>query len=92
LPILVIGCSRSTNTFEVHAPEAASAELQLCGRATNLERSGDWFTASRSINCEGHGSIVVHLPEQKRVSCPIGYVTPGSVQSFKFQVTGDQCK
>jgi len=85
------GCDRAANTFEVNAPDAGSAELQLCGKATSLERSGDKLTVTRAISCEGDGVITVHFPNRPPVSCPIGYVTPGAVQNFRFKVDDGQC-
>jgi hypothetical protein len=91
LPLLMAGCERAVNSFEVHTPGAASAELQLCGRLTSLEPSGGKLTATRAISCEGEGAIIVRFPNQPPVRCPIGYVTPGAVQSFRFNVDGDGC-
>lgn len=90
-PLLAIGCDRAANSFEVHAPEAVSAELQLCGTTTSLERSEDRFKTSRAINCEGAGAIAVHFQERQSVTCPIGYVTPGLAQSFHLKVEGGRC-
>jgi hypothetical protein len=92
MPLLVMGCGRTPNSFEVHAPDAASAELQLCGQVTNLKRSGDKLTATRGISCEGDGAIIVRFPNRAPVSCPVGYATPDAVQNFRFKVDGGQCK
>jgi hypothetical protein len=89
--LVMAGCDRAVNTFEVNAPGAASAELQLCGKATSLKRSGDKLTVTRAISCEGEGVIIVHFPNRAPVSCHIGYVTPGAVQSFQFKVDDGQC-
>ena len=91
IPLLTVGCGRTANTFEVHAPESSSAVLHLCGQTTDLERSGEALAATRAITCEGHGVISVRFPNRPPVNCAIGYVTPGMEQSFRFDVDGDRC-
>jgi hypothetical protein len=90
-PLLVAGCDRTANTFEVRAEGAASAELTLCGQFTRLERTDGKFTGTLPIRCEGDGAIKVSFPDRPPVSCPIGYVTPGAAQSFKFEVENGRC-
>jgi len=92
LPLLLIGCDRTANTFEVQAPGAASAELRLCGRTTSLQPSGGKLAASRAITCEGEGDITVRFPKRPPVGCHVGYVTPGAAQDFRFKVDGDRCR
>jgi hypothetical protein len=59
MPLSVVGCDRAVNSFEIHAPGAASAELRPCGQSTNLERTGEKLAATRAISCEGEGVITV---------------------------------
>lgn len=91
MPLLAMACSRTSNSFEVHAPGAASAELQLCGMTSSLDHSGEMLTATRAITCEGEGSIIVHFPHRPSVSCHIGYVTPGMEMTLRFKIDGDRC-
>jgi hypothetical protein len=91
IPLLIAGCDRVENTFDVQAPGASSAELQLCGKVTRLDQSSDRFSAARAIDCEGDGKIIVRLQGRPAVSCVVGYVTPGAVQHFRFSIDGDQC-
>lgn len=90
-PLLAAGCDRAANTFEVRAVGATSADLTLCGQSTPLQRTDGKFTGTLPIRCEGDGAIKVNFPDRPSVSCPIGYVTPGAVQSFKFEVDNGRC-
>ena len=92
VPMLAAGCDRTANTFEVRAVGATSADLILCGRSTPLERTDGKFTGTLPIRCEGDGTIKVGFPDRPPVNCPIGYVTPGAVQSFKFEVDSGRCE
>lgn len=91
VPMLAAGCDRAANTFEVRAVGATSADLTLCGQSTRLKRMDGKFTGTLPIRCEGDGAIKVGFPDRPPVSCPIGYVTPGAVQSFKFEVDSGRC-
>lgn len=91
IPLLLVGCIRAQNTFEVSAPGAVSAELQLCAKTTRLTQSGELFTGARAIDCEGRGAITVRFADGPPVSCLVGYVTPGAAQSFRFKVAERQC-
>ncbi len=90
-PLLATGCDRTANTFEVRAVGATSADLTLCGQSTTLKRADGKFTGDVPIRCEGVGAIKVGFPDRPQVRCPIGYVTPGAVQSFKFEVDNGRC-
>lgn len=90
-PLLATGCDRIANTFEVRAVGATSADLILCGQSTPLKLADGKFTGTFPIRCEGDGAIKVGFHDRPQVSCPIGYVTPGAVQSFKFEVNNGQC-
>lgn len=92
IAFLVVGCSDVANTFEVLAPEARSAELHLCGKATELRRSGARFSTVRKITCEGAGEITIRFADRPPASCRVGYVTPGAVQDFQFEVDGLECR
>ncbi len=89
--ILVIGCGGTPNRFEVHAPEAISAELSLAGQTSSLERRGNSFMGTRDIYGDGHGNIIVHFGKQPPVKCMVGYVTRGMALDFKFRIEGGKC-
>lgn len=92
LALLLMGCTRTANTFEVEAPQGASAELRLCGDTLALRRVGSKLTVSQEARCEDAGIILVHVPDQPDVACPVGYVTPGMDQTFAFRVEGGRCR
>ena len=89
--LLLAACSKSADTFEVYAPTATQATLDLCGRKTTLAKSGGHFTETRRTTCEGEGSIAVHFAERNPTECHIGYVTPGMGQEFRFEVADGRC-
>ena len=91
VPLWATGCDRDANTFEVRAGGATSADITLCGQSASLRRTDGKFTGTLPIRCEGNGAIKVGFPDRPPVSCPIGYVTPGLVQSFKFEVDNGRC-
>jgi len=88
------GCSRVENTFEIDDPSGSvtSAELRLCGSRVMLNRSGVQFRGSQRARCEDDGVIAVRLSDGSETSCPIGYVTAGAAQDFKFVVEKSQCR
>jgi len=88
---MAAGCTREQNAFEVRSKDAVSAELFLCGKTTALERRGDTLRTVRPADCEADGAIIVRFADRTSVSCPIGYVTSGLGQSFRFKVSGSQC-
>lgn len=92
--LLLAGCSPVRNTFEVDtaASSDAVAILALCGRETPLTRSGQLLKVARPITCEGHGEVQVRLKDGSRASCVVGYVTPGAVQNFHFQLRDGRCE
>jgi hypothetical protein len=92
IALLLSGCRQVPNTFEVQAPDADAAELQLCKQRTALKQSGSWFATIQPIGCEGEGKIAVRLTDKSIVSCHIGYVTPGAVQRFRFKIEGRECR
>lgn len=91
LPLLAMGCDRAVNAFEVQAAGAVSAEVTLCGHSIQLMRTGETFSGTVPVRCEGEGVLKVRFPTQQPVNCTIGYVTPGAVQSFKFKVENGLC-
>ena len=93
LPALA-GCNRVENRFTIDDPEGriASAQIQLCGSTTKLDQTGNRFTASQAITCEGEGDILVQLADTQEISCHIGYVTPGAEDEFKFEIKDSQCE
>ncbi len=97
LPLLfsvIAGCSDVENTFQVEAldgqPEAAV--LSLCGSETALRQEGRMFSGSRAIDCEGSGQIRLGYADGTTVECPIGYVTPGAEQRWRFEARNRQCQ
>ncbi len=88
--LLLTGCG-AADTFEVHAPRAVSARLEVCGQSVFLARSGDLFRLDHRSGCEGGGTIVLAFPEGAPVTCHVGYVAPGVAQRFRFRVDGGRC-
>jgi len=88
---MINGCNREQNTFEVRSKDTVSAELSLCGQTTKFPRQGETLRTVRQANCEADGSISVRFADRPSVSCPIGYVTSGLGQSFRFKIDGNQC-
>lgn len=88
---LLAACSKSADTFEVYAPTATQATLDLCGRKSNLANSGGRFTETRRTSCEGDGRIAVIFAKLDPAECRIGYVTPGMGQNFRFEVVDGRC-
>lgn len=92
LALLAAACSpRVANNFQVEAPGAVSAELQLCGQTTRLDRAGDRFTGARTIDCEGEGDIVLSYAGGPSISCHVGYVTAGAGQTFRYRTRDGRC-
>jgi hypothetical protein len=91
---VVSACIRRNNTFVVSDPGAsvASADLRLCGSRVPLSRSGSQLSATRRINCEGAGDILVRLSGGGETSCPIGYVTPDLGGTWEYVVENAQCR
>ncbi len=81
------------NTFEVHIEDrdAASAQLSICGIQTSLNGKGRNFSGSRKIHCEGEGELWIRFIKGPSVRCPIGYVTNGAEQDFRYVVKGRAC-
>ncbi|MET0241457.1 MAG: hypothetical protein ABW184_16310 [Sphingobium sp.] len=92
LPILLLtGCHGDANRFEVDAPDAISAQLQLCGQRIGLVRNGRSFIMSTAARCEGQGVIVVRFPRGRVAICAIDHVEPGVARRFAFAISGDEC-
>jgi hypothetical protein len=87
-------CKKIDNEFIVRDPGGAvsSAELRLCGKRLNLDKSGGEMRGKMTITCEGEGSVLVRLGDDKETFCRIGYVTPGAAQKFEFVVEDGQCR
>ncbi|WP_137387974.1 hypothetical protein [Rhodoligotrophos defluvii] len=94
VPLCLFACSRSENAFEIDigSREVTAATLNLCGRQTSLSRSGNLLVTTRAIDCEGSGEIIVSFPDRSLVRCPVGYVTHGLVQTFRFEIDGQTCR
>lgn len=94
LVVVVAGCSPTNNEFVVvdQSDAVASAELQLCGERRLLERKGNVLAGTLPVKCEGHGRILVHLRNERTTICPVGYVTPGAEQTFRYQIEDGQCR
>ncbi len=92
---LLGGCSPTVaNTFEVDSGSSpgAAATLTICGNKTPLKRSGALLATSRTITCEGHGEVRVQLTNGGVTACPVGYVTPGLKQDFRFRLDDGKCE
>ncbi len=91
---LLGGCSPTVeNTFRVDTSgdPAAVAVLMLCGKETDLARQGDMLTVALPIICEGDGEVRVRLTSGRQVTCQVGYVTPGAMQSFSYLLHEGAC-
>jgi len=84
---------KRNNTFSVSDPTGriVGADLRLCGAVQPLHRFDQVFTAEVPITCEGDGEVRLHFADGKQASCVVGYVTPGAVQHFNFEVNGNEC-
>ena len=90
--LLLVGCIRTQNTYEVHAPGAVSAEVRFCDRTIQLRRSGERFVAAHKNTCGDDGpAVTVRFADRPPVSCPEVYTTTGMVQRFEFEVAHGQC-
>ncbi len=69
-----------------------AANLLLCGEETPLRRSGGRLSVSKTIECEGSGRIVLRYATGSEHDCPVGYVTPGAVQSITYRASEKGCK
>jgi hypothetical protein len=93
LVVALAGCTRTPNSFVVDDPQGRvrSAILTLCGADTALERQRNRLTAIVSITCEGEGQIALVYHDGRREVCPIGYVTNGAEQNFRFAAEQSSC-
>ena len=91
---LIAGCSKRDNEFIVVDAKntALSAILEICDESVNLSKVREGFSKKVPIACEGEGSIRVHLKSNHEVTCPVGYVTPGAEQIFRFVIENGQCR
>ena len=92
---LLAGCSSAVaNTFQVDTASSpgAVATLVICGKETPLERRGPLLAIARPITCEGHGEVRVRLADGRTSTCPIGYVTVGAKQEFRFRLLDGMCE
>ena len=92
---LLVGCSPTgANTFQVDtaASPDAVATLAICGKETPLKRRGPFLATDRSITCEGHGEVRVQRTGGGVSICPVGYVTPGAKQDFRFRLRDGICE
>lgn len=92
--IALSGCSNVENTFIVTDAEQniVSADLKLCNSVTPLQRSGERWSVTTPIECEGSGKISIKYASSEEETCIVDYVTPAAVQSFEFQVTENGCE
>jgi hypothetical protein len=92
---LLAGCSHAvSNTFLVDAASSPDvvATLAICGKETPLERRGPLLATARPITCEGHGEVRILLADGRISTCPVGYVTPGLKQEFRFRLHDGICE
>jgi len=87
-------CSRAENTFTVEDEQRAvtAASLVLCDSTTPLQRLDSRLSVSKPIDCEGSGYIRLTYASGRVWDCPVGYVTPGAKQDFKFRATEAECQ
>ena len=88
------GCSAVENTFTVEDERGAvtAADLVLCGSSTPLRRSDGRFSISKPIDCEGSGHIRLTYVSGREQDCPVGYVTAGAKQDFRFRASEAECQ
>ena len=86
-------CSAGENTFTIDDEKGtvAAANLVLCGSTTPLRRVDGRFTLRKSVDCEGSGYIRLTYATGADRDCPIGYVTPGAAQDFRFRASEAAC-
>jgi hypothetical protein len=91
--LALAGCTRTPNTFVVDDAQerVRSATLTLCGSDTPLESMRNRFEASVPITCEGEGRITLVYRDGGTEVCPIGYVTSGAEQHFRFRAEQSSC-
>jgi hypothetical protein len=92
--LTLAACSRAENTFTVEDEQRSvtAASLVLCGSTTPLQRLDGRLFVSKPINCEGRGYIRLSYLSGREWDCPVGYVTPGAKQDFKFRATEAECQ
>lgn len=90
----ISSCMRVNNEFIIDDPEGvvSSAELRLCDKFLKLNRSEGVVRRAMPITCEGAGSILVRLSNGKETTCPIGYVTPGAQDTFRYVIKNGECQ
>ena len=64
----------------------------ICGSDQSLQEAPNRFALTVGTTCEGHGAINVVLKDGSKVMCPIGYVTNGAPQQFRFQLAPHSCE
>jgi hypothetical protein len=86
-------CSRVGNSFVVEdgLRLVEEATLELCGSEVLLIRAGDHLAVSKTITCEGSGRIALRYSSGAEHYCPVGYVTPGAVQTFRYTAMENGC-
>jgi hypothetical protein len=87
-------CSAVENTFTIDDDKGTvtGANLVLCGSTTPLRRVDGRFILRKSVNCEGSGYIRLTYATGDKRDCPVGYVTPGAAQDFRFRAGEAACK
>ncbi|HKC03070.1 MAG TPA: hypothetical protein VKC17_07180 [Sphingomicrobium sp.] len=92
--LTLAACSRAENTFIVEDEQQSvtAGSLVLCGSTTPLQRLDGRLSVSKRIGCEGHGYIRLTYKSGREWDCPVGYVTPGAKQDFKFRATEADCQ
>lgn len=89
---LVAACT-DTHIFEVdfEGNQAASGSLIINGRASAMVRSDNGLAAFRRSS-DGSGRIDVAFADGRRVTCPIGYITPGDSEPHRYVIEGRTCR
>lgn len=92
--LAIAGCSAAHNDFTIEdrGGRIRAANLDLCGSSIPLRRWNERFSLSWEVDCEGSGKIELVLASGQKASCPIGYVTPGAKQDFRFRLVRTGCE
>jgi hypothetical protein len=92
--LTLVACSAAENTFTVEDEKGAvtAADLVMCGSTTPLQRSDGRLSVSKPIDCEGEGRIRLTYASGHERECPVGYVTPGLEQDFRFRASETECE
>ncbi len=92
--VCLLGCLSERSIFSIKDPgnKVESAITDICGTKEPLRQSGDTWTVSIVIVCEGdNGQVVAKMKTGEMVVCGMGYVTPDREWSHAFEIIGGRC-